>query len=76
MELIFNPCGEFRRAQLAKSTLLISTLVTLGSFKICSDATGIYRTYSILGKTKDLVPNFAVEDLPSAELQSKFLRLQ
>ena len=30
--------GEVRRAQLAKSTLLTSTLVPLGSFKICSDA--------------------------------------
>ena len=38
MELIFNPCGEVQRAQLAKSTLLTSTLVPLGSFKICSDA--------------------------------------
>ena len=32
MELIFKPCGEVRRAQLAKSTLLTSTLVPLGSF--------------------------------------------
>ena len=30
--------GEVRRAQLAKSTLLTSTLVPLGSFKVCSDA--------------------------------------
>ena len=38
MELIFNPCGEFRcevrRVQLAKSTLLTSKLVPLGSFQI------------------------------------------
>ena len=32
-------------------------------------ATGNYRTYSILGKTAALVSEFAVEDLPSAELQ-------
>ena len=36
------PCGEFQcevwRAQLAKSTLLTSTLVPLGSFTVCSDA--------------------------------------
>ena len=40
VELIFNPCGEFRcrRAQLAKSTLLTSTLVSLESFKVCSGA--------------------------------------
>ena len=30
--------GEVRRAQLAKSTLLTSKLVTLGSFKVCSYA--------------------------------------
>ena len=32
-------------------------------------ATGSYRTYSNPGKTAALVPEFAVEDLPSAELQ-------
>ena len=36
---------------------------------------GSYRTYSIPGETAALVPEFAVENLPSAELQSKFLRL-
>ena len=30
--------GEVRRDQLAKSTLLTSMLVPLGSFKVCSDA--------------------------------------
>ena len=30
--------GEVRRAHLAKSILLTSTLVPLGSFKVCSDA--------------------------------------
>ena len=39
-------------------------------------ATGSYRTYSIPGKTAALVLEFAVEDLPSAELQLRFLRLQ
>ena len=34
MKLIFDPCGEVRRAQLAKSINLISSLVTLGSFEI------------------------------------------
>ena len=41
LELMFNPRGKFRcevrRAQLAKSTLLTSSLVHLGSFKVCSD---------------------------------------
>ena len=38
--------------------------------------TGSYHTYSIPGKTVALVPEIAVEDLPSAELQPWFLRLQ
>ena len=45
--------GEVRRAQLAKSTLLTSTLGHLGSFQIF-----------IPSKTATLVPEFAVEDLP------------
>ena len=64
MELIFNPCGEFqcevRRAQLAKSIVLTTTMVPLGSFqifKVSSDAkesgvrkaTGSYCNYSIPG---------------------------
>ena len=32
-------------------------------------ATGSYRTYSVPGKTAVLVSEFAVEELPSAELQ-------
>ena len=39
-------------------------------------ATGSYRTYSIPGTTAALIPEFAMEDLPSAELQPRFLRLQ
>ena len=50
------------------------------SFKICLEAkesgvwkaTGRYRTYSVPGKTAALVPEFAVEDLLSAELQPRF----
>ena len=38
-------------------------------------ATGSYRTYSIPDKTATLLPKFAVEDLPSAELHLRFLRL-
>ena len=85
MELKFNPCGEVRRAQLAKSTLLTSMLVTLGSFQILMSvqmlirerkATGSYRTYSIPSERAALVPEFAAEDLPSVDLQRRLLRLQ
>ena len=76
--------GEVRRAQLAKTVLLTSTLEPLGSFQICSDAkesgmrkaTGSYRTYSVFSKTALLVSEFAVEDLPSAKLKPRFWRLQ
>ena len=37
-------------------------------------ATESYRTYYIPSKTAALVPEFAVEHLPSAELQLRFLR--
>ena len=37
---------------------------------------GSYSTYSFPGKTAAFVPEFAVEDLPSSELQPRFLRLQ
>ena len=43
MELIFNPFGEVRRAQLVKSTIITSMLGPLGSFrsfKVWSDAKG------------------------------------
>ena len=39
-------------------------------------ATGSYRTYSIPGKNEALVLEFAVEDLPSAELHPRLLCLQ
>ena len=79
--------GEVRRAPLTKSTLLTSKLVPLDllkSFKVCSDGKervgcGKQRedtTPCIPGITADFVPEFAVDDLPSAELQPRFLRLQ
>ena len=37
MELMVN-FGEVQRAQLAKSTVLTSSLVPLGSYKVCSYA--------------------------------------
>ena len=77
----------FISAQLAKTALLTSTLMPLGYFqifKVWSDAkergvgkaTGSYRTYSVPGKTAVWVSELAVEDLPSAELQPMFRRLQ
>ena len=39
-------------------------------------ATGSYRTYSIPGKAAALVPEFAVDNLTSAELQPRFLRFE
>ena len=41
-----------------------------------ADSNGKLPHLFIPGKTAALVPKFAVEDLPSAELQSRFLRLQ
>ena len=82
MELTFYHVvnfGEFRRAQLAKSTLLASSLVSLRSFQICmvsSDAKerkervwGVESNRKlphifVSSKTVTLVPEFGVEDLP------------
>ena len=64
--------GEVRRAQLAKSTLLTSTLGPLESFKVYSDAKervgyGKQREATApiypLDRTETLVPAFAVKDL-------------
>ena len=66
--------GEVRRAQLAKSIFLSSMSVTLGSFKVCSDAKERVRCGK-QGKTGTLVPEFVVEDLPlgrSADLVAEF----
>ena len=63
------------------------SLVPLGSFKsirIWLDAneggvrkaTGSYRIYSVPGKTAVLVSEFAMENLPSAELQPRFRHLE
>ena len=69
-----NPCGNFgevRRAQLTKPTLLISTLVPLGSFQIFTSVQMLKREWSaesngklphlfIPIKTATLVPEFVV----------------
>ena len=41
------------------------------SDNVVRKTTGSCRTYSIPGKTASLVPEFVVEDLPSAELQRR-----
>ena len=79
MELICNPCGEFRWSpeNSAKSILLTSTLGLLGSiqiFKVCLNAKQRGGAESnvklphlfISSKTATLVPEFAAEDLPLA----------
>ena len=80
--------GEVWRTQLAECTFLTSTLVPwdlFRSFKVCSDAkerewgavnNGKLPYLFIPGKIAALVPEFAVEDLPSAELKPRFLFLQ
>ena len=76
--------GEVRRDQLITSTPLTPTLVSLGSFQVCLGAKervgcGNQREATAAidpWKTPTLVPEFAMEDLPSAELQPRFLRLQ
>ena len=74
--------GEVRRTQLAKSTPLTSTLVTLESVQIfyglfrCKERVGFAWHLIIPSKTTVFVPEFAVEDLPSAEPQTWFLPLQ
>ena len=64
--------GEVRRVQLANSTLLSSTTEPLGSFQVCSDCKermgcGKQREAPhqfIFSKAVNLVPEFAVEELP------------
>ena len=79
---------EDRSAQLAKSTLLTSTLVTLGffkSFKVCSDAkkrewgaekTGSYRTYLYPVKLQPWFLNLQWKTCLWKKLQPWSLRLR
>ena len=88
MDLIFSPCGEFRWSPEGPVSQNHSPHLHVAAPGIFSDllrsvqmikmwkSTGSYRTYSIPGKTVALIPQFVVEDLPSAELQPRFLRLQ
>ena len=92
MELIFNPCSpavnfsDVWRDKLAKSTLLTSTLVPLGSFRsfkvsldakerVGAESNRKLPHLSFPNKIVAWVPEFAVEDLPlirSAALISEF----
>ena len=90
-ELMFNPCGEFRRSlegpvsQIHSPHLLVCVpgifSHLLRSVQMLKREWGTERNGKlphllIPSKTAALVPKFAVEDLPSAELQPRFLRLQ
>ena len=91
MELIYNPCSEFRWS-LEGPVSQIHTLHLLAgapgifpdllmSVQMLKREWGVENneklpTYSIPGKTAALVPEFAVEDLPLAELLPRFLHLQ
>ena len=88
MKLIFNLCGVFWWSAEDPVSLIHSPHLHVGAPAIFLDllrsvqmlkrnwGAESYRTYSIPGKTAALVPEFAVEDLPSAELQPRFLCLQ
>ena len=91
MELIFNPCCDFRWSPEGPVSQIhpphlhvavpgifwnISRSVQMLKTEWMQKATGSYCTYSIPIKSAVLVPEFAVEDLPPAELQPRFLRLQ
>ena len=74
MQLTFNSCSEFRRAHShfhvgapgIFSDLLRSVQMLNGEFG--AESNGELPHLFILGKTAALVPEFAVEDLPLAEL--------
>ena len=86
-----NPCGEFRWSPEGPVSQIHSPHLHIGALGIFSDLLrsvqmlkrewgaeiiGKLPYLFILGKTAALVPEFAVEDLPSAELQPRFLCLQ
>ena len=77
---------DVQRAQLTRSTphLHVGAPGIFSDLFYCSDAMkewgveskGSYCTYLIPGKTAALVPDLTVEDLPLAQLQSRFLYLK
>ena len=91
MELIFNPCGEIQWSPEGPVRQIQSPHLHVGTPVIFSDllrsdltlrrewgaeSNGKLPHLFIPGKTAILVPEFAVEDLPSAELQPWFLHMQ
>ena len=90
MELIFNPVVNFSQVQRVPINQIHSPHLHVGAPGIFSDLIRSVQMlkrewcaesngklpHSNPGKTAALVPEFAVEDLPSAELQRRFLRLQ
>ena len=88
VELIFNPCSEFRWSPEGRDSQIHSSHLQVGAPGIFSDllrsvqmlkrewGAESYRTYTIPCKTVALIPGFAVEDLPSKELQPRLLRSQ
>ena len=91
MELVFNPCGEFRWSLEGPVSQIHSPHLQVGDPGIFSDlsrsvkmvkrgwgaeSNGKLPHLFIPDKTGALVPEFAVEVLPSAELQPWFLRFQ
>ena len=86
--LISGPCDEFRWSPEDPVSQIYSPQLHIGAPEIFEGLfrrerengfrkeTGNYFVYSIPAKTAALVPEFAVDDLPSAELQPMFLHLQ
>ena len=90
-EQIFNPCGEFHWSSQGPVSQFHYPHLNVGAPGIFSDLLGPLQILKRNGcgkqqeanavikslvKTDALIPEFAVEDLPSAELQPRFLRLQ
>ena len=91
VELIFNPCGEFRWSPEGPVSQIHSPHLRVGApgffsdlLGVCSDAKervgcgnqGKLPHLFIPGKTAALVLEFALEDLPSADMQLWFSCLQ
>ena len=91
MELMFNTCGEFRCSPEGPVSQIHSPHFLVGAPWIISDllrfvqmlkrewgaeSNGKLPHLLIPSKTAALLPEFAAEELPSAELQPRFLRLQ
>ena len=88
---MFNPCGKFRWSPEDPVSQIHSPHLLVGAPGIFSDllrpvqmikrewgaeSNGKLQHLLNPSKTAALVPEFAVEGLPSAELQPRFLRLQ